>query len=334
MTAAGGRWLRLGVGGAPFTGVGGVSGASRQSTVLSCRSGLSRALLRRVAPRSPAATLDRPARPEMPKTVGKPPKERHGPTSGSATRSGNATARSARQTGHPAPLRSHPPGRADGRPRSLRAPPVPASARRQGLIPTPHANEDVIGTGGRHRSLRAPPVSASDGRPGPIPAPHAHQDVIGAAGRHRSLRASRSSAAGRLGGLISAQREQWGMVGTSGGGRIPVLAGWGWSRPDLGCKVHLELAAGKPVVGLALVVQGKAPHFLWGDAGARPAQRSIKAPASSGRSGPFACGLRWRWRPPCGAMRRVRAGPGRASPRRVRPRPCPAAGAAAVRRPR
>ncbi|MFE3761133.1 CDP-diacylglycerol diphosphatase [Streptomyces sp. NPDC059104] len=70
---------------------------------------------------------------------------------------------------------------------------------------------------------------------------------------------------------------------------------------------------GLPVAGLALVVQGKTPHFPWGNAGARPAQRSIRAPVSSQRPGPFAVPrLTGRWPrrspgwggPPVGSRRR------------------------------
>ncbi len=57
--------------------------------------------------------------------------------------------------------------------------------------------------------------------------------------------------------------------------------------PSRGVCLILYSGPGHRPTGLALVVQGKTPHFPWGNAGARPAQRSIKAPASSRRPGPL-----------------------------------------------
>lgn len=73
----------------------------------------------------------------------------------------------------------------------------------------------------------------------------------------------------------------------------PAVAGWSWCRLGAGASpfpavlcliriacviVDLESSPQLAVTDTALVVQGKTPRFPWGNAGARPAQRSFTKP--------------------------------------------------------
>src|SRR5919205_2045201 len=54
--------------------------------------------------------------------------------------------------------------------------------------------------------------------------------------------------------------------------------------------MNAERAAGElPSLGRALVVQGKTPRFLRGNAGARPARRSCGPRSGNAGAGPFPC---------------------------------------------
>ncbi|RPF46517.1 hypothetical protein EDD96_3097 [Streptomyces sp. Ag109_G2-6] len=215
----GGRGLRRGWSDKP-AGTGGGQGLPRavsekpwgfpvSPTVLPARAALSRALLRRVASRSPSATLDRTARTGKTRTAGKPPKGRHGPSmdirgiSDQAGRSGAASpgiradriamrGRNSRQIATRSRRLSvrRPPGAAARRKGRQNRHPGPGGATdRYALLkfrrPTtalgwyPHqmTTGGASGTAGRVKSLRAAEISASGGRIGLIPA--AKGDGIG-----------------------------------------------------------------------------------------------------------------------------------------------------------
>ncbi|RKT05336.1 hypothetical protein BX286_3331 [Streptomyces sp. 3211.6] len=194
--------------------------------VLPRRATLSRALLRRVAARSPAATLDRPSRHGKTKTAGKPPKERDGCSLDMRPYQRPFGVVGGRLAKHPGRQDCHPgPRSAPDRYALLPSQRLPAA---WGRCPHQRPTGSSSGAGGRHKSLRAPPVPASDGRLGLIPAPNDEQVGIRACGRARSLRAPLVSASGRRLGRISAPDRLVVAVEVDGfaeGGGVRVLVG-------------------------------------------------------------------------------------------------------------